>query len=132
MNYIRYNIPVIVLTAIHTTSAGTRIEGNLMALNIWSGSYLDRYESMNFHFDPAVEAIDSTDLVLRDNVVAGCERMGYCAVLMNILFSSGPVSHHKVVGNFRNEADVRSLYHSRFRFNETSDVGACTHGRPAK
>ena len=40
--------------------------------------------------------------------------------------------HHKVVGNFGSEADVRSLYHSRFRFNETSDVGAYTHGRPAK
>ena len=40
--------------------------------------------------------------------------------------------HHKVVGNFGSEADVRSLYNSRFRFNETSDVGACTHGRPAK
>ena len=40
--------------------------------------------------------------------------------------------HHKVVGNFGSEADVRSLYYSRFRFNETSDVGAYTHGRPAK
>ena len=40
--------------------------------------------------------------------------------------------HHKVVGNFGSEADVRSLYYRRFRFNETSDVGACTHGRPAK
>ena len=40
--------------------------------------------------------------------------------------------HHKVVGNFGSEADVRSLYNRRFRFNETSDVGACTHGRPAK
>ena len=40
--------------------------------------------------------------------------------------------HHKVVGNFGSEADVRSLYFRRFTFNETSDVGACTHGRPAK
>ena len=40
--------------------------------------------------------------------------------------------HHKVVGNFGSEADVRSLYYRRFRFNETSDVGACTHVRPAK
>ena len=40
--------------------------------------------------------------------------------------------HHKVVGNFGSEADVRSLYYSRFKFNETSDVGAYTHGRPAK
>ena len=55
------------------------------------------------------------------------------------LFSPGsplPVSrarmHHKVVGNFGSEADVQSLYCRRFRSNETSDVGACTHGRPAK
>ena len=40
--------------------------------------------------------------------------------------------HHKVVGNFRSEADVRSLYFRGFRFNETSDNGACTHGQPAK
>ena len=40
--------------------------------------------------------------------------------------------HHKVVGNFGSEADVRSLYYRRFRFNETFDVGPCTHGRPAK
>ena len=48
---------------------------------------------------------------------------------------SGPLwarMHHKVVGNFGSEADVRSLYYSRFRFNETSDVGAYIHGRPAK
>ena len=30
--------------------------------------------------------------------------------------------HHKVVGNFGSEADIRSLHYSRFRFNETSDV----------
>ena len=40
--------------------------------------------------------------------------------------------HHKIVGNFGSEADVRSLYYSRFRFNETSDVDANTHVRPAK
>ena len=40
--------------------------------------------------------------------------------------------HHKVVGNFGSEADVPSLYYRRFRFNDTLDVGACTHGRPAK
>ena len=40
--------------------------------------------------------------------------------------------HHKVVGNFGSEADVRSLYYQRFRFNEASDVGACTHDRLTK
>ena len=40
--------------------------------------------------------------------------------------------HHKVVGNFGSEADVRSLYFRGFRFNETSDNGACTHGQPEK
>ena len=40
--------------------------------------------------------------------------------------------HHKVVGNFGSEADIRSLYYSRFRFNETSDVRTYTHGGPAK
>ena len=40
--------------------------------------------------------------------------------------------HHKVVGNFGSEADVGSLYYRHFRFSDTSDVGACTHGRPAK
>ena len=32
--------------------------------------------------------------------------------------------HHKVVGNFGSEADVRSLNFRGFRFNETSDNGA--------
>ena len=40
--------------------------------------------------------------------------------------------HHKVVGNFRSEADFRSRYFRGFRFSETSDNGACTHGQPAK
>ena len=40
--------------------------------------------------------------------------------------------HHKVVGNFGSEADVRSLYFRGSRFNETSGNGACTHGQPAK
>ena len=40
--------------------------------------------------------------------------------------------HGKVVGNFESEADVRSLYYSRVIFNETSDVGAYTLGRPTK
>ena len=40
--------------------------------------------------------------------------------------------HHKIVGNFGSETDVRSLYYSHFRFNETCDVGAYTHVRPAK
>ena len=39
--------------------------------------------------------------------------------------------HHKVDGNFGSEADVQSLYFRGFRFNETSDNGACTHGQPA-
>ena len=40
--------------------------------------------------------------------------------------------HHKVVGNFGSDADVRSLYYRLFRSNDTSDIGACTHGRSAK
>ena len=40
--------------------------------------------------------------------------------------------HHKVVGNFGSDTDVRSLYYRLFRFNDTSDIGACTHGRSAK
>ena len=40
--------------------------------------------------------------------------------------------HHKVVGNFGSEADVRSLYFRRFRFNKTPDVGAYSHGQPGK
>ena len=50
----------------------------------------------------------------------------------DVLRETRACMHHKVVGNFGREADVRSLYYRRFRFNETSDVGACTHGRPAK
>ena len=48
-----------------------------MALNIWSGAYLDREETSNINYDAAVEAIEATGLVLKNNIVAGCERMGY-------------------------------------------------------
>ena len=84
-------------TAIHTNSIGTRVEGNLMALNIWSGAYLDRHETTNIHFDPSVEAVEATDLVLRDNVVAGCERIGYhlpgqdCSTATSQLWSNNEV-----------------------------------------
>ena len=48
-----------------------------MALNIWSGAYLDRYEDMNSHFDASVEAAEATDVILKNNVISGCERVGY-------------------------------------------------------
>ena len=48
------------------------------------------------------------------------------------LYRTWALMHHKVVGNFGSEADVGSLYYRHFRFNQTSDVAACTHGRPAK
>ena len=38
--------------------------------------------------------------------------------------------HHKVVGNFGSEADVRSLYHRRLDSMKLPTSGACTHGRP--
>lgn len=63
--------------AIHTTSIGTRVERNLMALNIFSGTYQDRYEVMNYHVDAAVEAIEAMDLVMKDNIVSGSERAAY-------------------------------------------------------
>ena len=50
----------------------------------------------------------------------------------SIMPKSRACMHHKVVGNFGSEADVRSLYYRRFGSNETSHVGACAHGRPAK
>jgi hypothetical protein len=48
-----------------------------MALNQWSGAYRDRLETANFHFDAAIEAIEAQNLVLRNNVVAGTERVAY-------------------------------------------------------
>ncbi|KAK7468036.1 hypothetical protein BaRGS_00036740, partial [Batillaria attramentaria] len=65
------------VTGIQTNSAGTRIENNLVALTIWPGAYQDREESFNFEFDGAIDAMDATGLILRNNIVAGSERMGY-------------------------------------------------------
>lgn len=48
-----------------------------MALTLWPGSYQGREESENIQFDGAVEATQASGLVLRGNVVAGCERVGY-------------------------------------------------------
>ena len=68
-------------------------------------------------------------------VAAAFRSQGLCArgnIAVSVVLFSRARMHHKVVGNFGSEAEVLSLYYSRFRFNETSDVGACTHGRPAK
>ena len=57
---------------------------------------------------------------------------GMCRIARTRRFPTRARMHHKVVGNFESEADVRSLYFRGFRFNEISDNGACTHGWPAK
>ncbi|XP_048254094.1 fibrocystin-L-like [Haliotis rufescens] len=50
---------------------------NLVTLSIWPGGYQDRVEPLNEEYEGGIEAIAATNLVLRDNVVAGSERMGY-------------------------------------------------------
>ena len=72
--------------------------------------------------------------VARMNATA-CRKSSKCqSFSTGVSVGQGPAQrfwahmHHKVVRNFGSEADVRSLYNRRFRFNETSDVGACTHG----
>ena len=59
-------------------------------------------------------------------------KMGKQKSCPHLLHNPRARMHHKVVGSFGSEADVRSLYYRRFRGNETSDVGSCTHGRPGK
>ncbi|XP_076438592.1 LOW QUALITY PROTEIN: fibrocystin-L-like [Babylonia areolata] len=64
-------------SAIHTTSKGTIVTNNLMAMVLWPGTYQGRYQTSSTDYPGAVEAADASDLVLTDNTVSGCERAAY-------------------------------------------------------
>ncbi|XP_035686784.1 fibrocystin-L-like [Branchiostoma floridae] len=67
----------------HTVGQGMIIEGswnsltrNLIALSIWPGAYQDRKEENSEKWEAALEIMDATNIVLKDNVIAGAERVG--------------------------------------------------------
>ncbi|XP_078698697.1 fibrocystin-L-like isoform X2 [Branchiostoma floridae x Branchiostoma belcheri] len=67
----------------HTVGQGMIIEGsrntligNLIALSIWPGAYQDRKEENSEKWEAALEIMDATYIVLKDNVIAGAERIG--------------------------------------------------------
>ncbi|XP_066276424.1 fibrocystin-L-like [Branchiostoma lanceolatum] len=67
----------------HTVGQGMVIEGsgnrltrNLIALSIWPGAYQDRKEENSEKWEAALEIMDATNVVLKDNVIAGAERIG--------------------------------------------------------
>ncbi|XP_078699976.1 fibrocystin-L-like [Branchiostoma floridae x Branchiostoma belcheri] len=67
----------------HTVGQGMIIEGsrnslnrNLIALSIWPGAYQDRKEENSLKWEAALEIMDATNIVLKDNVIAGAERIG--------------------------------------------------------
>ncbi|XP_012942613.1 fibrocystin-L [Aplysia californica] len=62
---------------IRTEATGTKITNNLVALSIWTGTYLDRYEPINMEYPGAIDGLLATDLVLVNNTVAGAERFAY-------------------------------------------------------
>lgn len=53
------------------------IERNLITNNIFPGTYGSRTELVNFEFFASIEIQDAEDTVLKDNVVAGSERVAY-------------------------------------------------------
>ncbi|XP_052245987.1 fibrocystin-L-like isoform X3 [Dreissena polymorpha] len=60
-----------------TTSDNTRIENNLVANLLWTGSYDGRNEPFNIRYEAGIYAIGSHGLHMADNYVAGSERVGY-------------------------------------------------------
>ncbi|CAD5115663.1 DgyrCDS4618 [Dimorphilus gyrociliatus] len=64
-------------TSIVTNGKGNKIENNLITLNIFPGTYGSRAELGNYEFFASIEIQNGTDTVLKDNVVAGSERVGY-------------------------------------------------------
>ncbi|XP_067950541.1 fibrocystin-L-like [Watersipora subatra] len=53
------------------------IEGNLIALNLWTGAYGGRSESKNVHYEASFEMVGAGNIDFRDNIAAGSERAGF-------------------------------------------------------
>uniref|UniRef100_A0AAV2K2L6 G8 domain-containing protein n=1 Tax=Knipowitschia caucasica TaxID=637954 RepID=A0AAV2K2L6_KNICA len=68
----------------HTVGEGIRVWGhnttlkrNLVMMTLWPGSYQDREEDFNYEWNAAIEVNRATSVVLRDNIVAGYERVAF-------------------------------------------------------
>ncbi|OCT77099.1 hypothetical protein XELAEV_18032294mg, partial [Xenopus laevis] len=53
-----------------------RLQGNLVSVAVWPGTYQDREQNNNL-WHAGIEISQGTDIVLQNNVVAGFERVGY-------------------------------------------------------
>lgn len=53
------------------------IDGNLVSSLLFTGVFEDRFEVENFRFEAGIEAIRATGLTLKNNYVAGSQRLGY-------------------------------------------------------
>ncbi|XP_078617867.1 fibrocystin-L-like isoform X2 [Branchiostoma floridae x Branchiostoma japonicum] len=63
--------------AINVWGSSNKIRKNLVALNIWTGSYNGRTEENNVDWDAAIEVHNGRGIVLQGNRVAGAEKAGY-------------------------------------------------------
>jgi hypothetical protein len=63
--------------AIKLTGNGHMLRNNLIANLLWTGSYDGRDDELNFEYNAGVYAVEYSDLIMEDNVVAGSQRVGY-------------------------------------------------------
>ncbi|XP_013413864.1 fibrocystin-L-like [Lingula anatina] len=87
----------------HTIGPGIRIAGtnhtlkrNLVTMTVWPGGYLNRAELANFDFTPGIMVSESIRLTMKDNIVAGSERVGYqiSGMYINYFMTFFPITLH--------------------------------------
>ncbi|XP_052063080.1 fibrocystin-L-like [Mytilus californianus] len=63
--------------AIKSNSLNTQLIRNLLVLNVWDGSYLNRHEITNYDHDGSMSLMEASNVVLENNAVSGGERSCY-------------------------------------------------------
>ena len=55
----------------------TQLRRNLLVLNVWEGTYLNRHEIANYDHDGSMSLMEASNVVLENNAVSGGERSCY-------------------------------------------------------
>lgn len=77
----RFECLLCILLGIIIEAQSTSVQRNLVTLMIYPGTYLDRYEDENRDWEAAIEIQNSLLTTLKDNAVAGSEKLGYVLLI---------------------------------------------------
>ncbi|XP_021369085.1 fibrocystin-L-like isoform X2 [Mizuhopecten yessoensis] len=86
--------------SIETSSDNTNIESNLLILMLSEATYQNRYETENIRLSAAIEAQNSKNSQIRNNVVAGSERASFWlnAMECNSAGHGSNLAHSSIMG----------------------------------